>query len=228
MPTKQELEAINDELLAENGQLRRESNEQAERLEALFESLQEMKSMLEAVASRPARTRASREEFAAQIEPIVSGLKGMIESARGQIREQDKRAQLLQTMLDRNEETSREFLNTLGAVKAQTRQLGEYLSEWSGQPRLTLLKVTGAMLASTILAGLLVAFLVSWRVQPTRTLLEDATKWRVYTEEMPPEQVRQIEQQIENKLYQREQRGQIGAQTSGEQPTPAPSPGSRR
>jgi hypothetical protein len=53
---------------------------------------------------------------------------------------------------------------------------------------------------------------------------------------MPPERVREIEQQIEDKLYNREQRGQIGAQTIGAdslpatnaQPTPAPSPGSRR
>lgn len=227
MPTKQELEAINDELLAENGQLRRESSEVAERLAALSESLQEMKPLLEAVASKPQRTRASREEFAAQIEPIVNGLKGVIESARQQTIEQNKRAQLLQTMLDRNEQASREFMNTISAARAQTHQLSEHLSEWQGQPRITVLKIAGATFLSMIVAGVMIVSFASWKLSPTRTMIEDATKWRVLTEEMPAEKVRQLEQQIENKLYQREQNGQIGAQTVGENPmtsAPAPSP----
>ncbi len=221
MPTKQELETINDELLTENSQLRREQNEQTERLAELTEAWQSVTARLEALASRPPQnapnspTAGSRDELAAQIEPLVTGLKQMLDRTKSEAVDQNKRAQILQTMLERNERTNYEFMDSLNVVKVQTLKLRDYLHEWSGQPRMTMLKVTGAMFFSTILAGLLIAFLVSWRLQPTRTLQEDAMKWRVFTEEMSAERVRAIEQEIENKLYRRQQDGQIGAQTTG-------------
>lgn len=221
MPTKQELETINDELLAENSQLRREGSEQSARLEALTGDLQGVAARLEALASRPpqsapnSQTASSRDELAAQIEPLVAGLKQMLDRAKMEAIEQNKRAQILQTMLERNERTNHEFMDSLNVVKGQTFKLRDYLNEWSGQPRLTMWKVTGAMFFSTILAGLLIAFVVSWSLSPTRRLIEDATKWQVLTEGMPPEQVREWEQGIENKLYQREQNGQTEGQTTG-------------
>jgi len=227
MPSKQELETINDELLTENDQLRRESGTQAQQLAALTEALQSVTARLEALASRPpasapgSQNASSRDELAAQIEPLVTGLKQMLDRIKSEAIDQNKRAQILQSMVERNERTNYEFMDSLNVVKGQTLKLGDYLDRWSGQPRLTVLKVTGAMFFSTMLAGLLIAFLVSWRLQPTRTLQEDATKWRVLTETMPPERIREIEQEIENKLYRRQQNGQIGAQTSGENAPPA-------
>jgi hypothetical protein len=236
MPTKQELETINDELLTENSQLRREGAEQAERLEALFESLQEMRSLLETLASSQQPSGSLPEALAAQIEPLVAGLRQMIEAARQQAAEQGKRAQYLQAMQERSEQVSHQFMNQVAETSLQTHRLAQYLNEWHEQPKLTLWKITGAMFGSVLLAGLLIVSFASWRLEPTRTLQEDATKWRVLTEGMPPERVREIEQQIEDKLYRREQRGQIGAQTTGESappatsagPTPAQSPSSRR
>lgn len=236
MPTKQELETINDELLTENSQLRREGAEQAERLEALFESLQEMRSLLEALASSQQPSGSSPDALAAQIEPLVAGLRQMIEAARQQTAEQGRRVQYLQAMQERSEQVSEQFMNQVAETSNQTHRLAQYLNEWHEQPRITWWKITGAMFGSVLLAGLLIVSFASWKLEPTRTLQEDATKWRVLTETMPPEKVREIEQQIENKLYNREQRGQIGAQTTGAdsppetsaQPSPAPSPGSRR
>jgi archaellum component FlaC len=233
MPTKQELETINDELLTENSQLRREGAEQAERLEALSESLQEVTARLEALASNKQQSATgSPDVLAAQIEPLVAGLRQMIEAARQQTAEQGKRAQYLQAMQERSEQVSEQFMNQVAETSNQTHRLAQYLNEWHEQPRITLWKITGAMFGSVLLAGLLIVSFASWRLQPTRTLQEDATKWRVLTEGMPPERVREIEQQIENKLYNREQRGQIGAQTTGADSPPAtsaePSPGSRR
>jgi hypothetical protein len=233
MPTKQELETINDELLTENSQLRREGAEQAERLEALFESLQEMRSLLEALASNQ-QSSGSPDALAAQIEPLVGGLRQMIEAARQQSAEQSKRAQYLQAMQERSEQVSEQFMSQVAETSNQTHRLAQYLNEWHEQPRITLWKITGAMFGSVLLAGLLIVSFASWKLEPTRTLQEDATKWRVLTETMPPEKVREIEQQIENKLYNREQRGQIGAQTTGADSPPAtsaeptPAPSSRR
>jgi hypothetical protein len=231
MPTKQELETINDELLAENDQLRRERSEQAQQLAALTEALQGVTARLDAFANRPpasapsSQNASSRDELAAQIEPLVAGLKQMLDRAKMEAIDQNKRAQILQTMLERNERTNYEFMDSLNVVKVQTLTLRDYLHEWSGQPRLTVLKVTGAMFFSTILAGLLIAFLVSWSLSPTRTLIEDATKWQVLTEEMPPEQIREWEQRIENKLYRRQQDAQTEGQTSGAN-TPTTTPDS--
>jgi hypothetical protein len=221
MPTKQELETINDDLLAENSQLRREGSEQTARLEALTGNLQAIAARLETLASRPPQsapnslTASSRDKLAAQIEPLVTGMKQMLDRAKMEAIDQNKRAQILQTMLERNERTNGEFINSISRAKDQTERLTQYLDRWQGQPRMTMWKVTGAMFFSTILAGLLIAFLVSWRLQPTRRTFEDATKWQVLTEGMPPEQIREWEQTIENKLYRRQQDGQIGAQTSG-------------
>ncbi len=221
MPTKQELEAINDELLTENDRLRRESGTQAQQLAALTEALQSVSTRLEALASRPpasapgSQNASSRDELAVQIEPLVTGLKQMLDRIKSEATDLNKCAQILQKMVERNERTNYEFMDSLNVVKGQTFKLGDYLDRWSGQPRLTVLKVTGAMFFSTILAGLLIAFLVSWRLQPTRTLQEDAMKWRVFTEEMTLEQVGRMEQEIENRLYRRQRDGRIGAQTSG-------------
>jgi archaellum component FlaC len=232
MPTKQELETINDELLTENSQLRREGAEQAERLEALFESLQEMRSLLEALASNKQPSGSSPDALAAQIEPLVAGLRQMIEAARQQAAEQGKRAQYLQAMQERSEQVSEQFMNQVAETSNQTHRLAQYLNEWHEQPKITLWKITGAMFGSVLLAGLLIVSFASWKLEPTRTLQEDATKWRVLTEGMLPERVREIEQQIENKLYKREQCGQIGPQTIGADSPPAtnaePTPGSRR
>src|ERR1051325_8042659 len=104
MPTKQELETINDDILTENSQLRREGEAQAERLEALFESLQEMRALLEALASNQQPSGSSPDALAAQIEPLVNGLRQMIEVARQQSAEQGKRAQYLQAMQERSEQ----------------------------------------------------------------------------------------------------------------------------
>lgn len=238
MPTKQELETINDELLSENNQLRRERNDQTKRLAELTEALQSVTARLEELASRPpqsgtgSQTASSRDELAAQIEPLVTGLRQMLDHAKLETIDQNKRALILQALVERNEQTNSEFLNSISrtkkhadAAERHAERLNKYLNRWQGQPRMTMLKVTGAMFFSTILAGLLIAFLVSWRLQPTRTLQEDATKWRVFTEEMTPEQVRRIEQEIENKLYRRQQDGQIGAQTTGAD-APATTPNS--
>jgi len=229
MPTKQELETINDDLLAENSQLRREGSEQTARLEALTGNLQQIAARLEAAASRPPRsapnnqTASSRDELAAQIEPLVTGLRQMSERAKLETIEQNKRAQILQTMLERNERTSSEFMNSMSAAKRQTdaaewqtRRLSNYLDEWQGQPRMTMLKVTGAMFLSTILAGLLIAFLVQWSLSPTRQLIEDANKWRALTEAMTPEQVRQIE----SRLNQSEQSTGASAPTTNANSAP--------
>jgi hypothetical protein len=221
MPTKQELETINDELLTENSQLRREGSEQTARLEALTGNLQAIAARLEAAASRPpasapnSQTASSRDELAAQIEPLVTGMKQMLDRAKMEAIDQNKRAQILQTMLERNERTNYEFMDSLNVVKGQTLHLRDYLDRWQGQPRMTMLKVTGAMFFSTILAGLLIAFVVLWSLSPTRRMFEDATKWQVLTEGMPPEQVREWEQTIENKLYRRQQDGQTERQTTG-------------
>jgi len=228
MPAKLELETINDELLSENNQLRREQNDQTERLAELTGALESVTARLESLASRPlqsatnSQTASSRDELAAQIEPLVTGLRQMLDHAKSETIDQNKRALILQALVQRNEQTNSEFLNSISrtkqhadAAERHADRLNKYLNRWQGQPRMTMLKVTGAMFFSTILAGLLIAFLVSWRLQPTRTLQEDATKWRVFTEEMTPEQVRRIEQEIENKLYRRQQEGQIGAQTTG-------------
>jgi hypothetical protein len=232
MPTKQELETINDELLTENSQLRREGAELADRLEALSESLQEMRSLLEALASNQQPSGSSPDAVAAQIEPLVARLRQIIEAARQQSTEQGRRAQYLQAMQERSEQVSEQFMNQVAETSNQTHRLAQYLNEWHEQPRITLWKITGAMFGSVLLAGLLIVSFASWKLEPTRTLQEDATKWRVLTEGMPPERVREIEQQIENKLYNREQRGQIGAQTTGADSPPAtsaePTPGSRR
>jgi hypothetical protein len=235
MPTKQELETINDDLLAENGQLRREQSDQAARLTALTEALQSVTARLEALASRPpanaassSQTASSRDELAAQIEPLVTGLKAMLEHAKLEIIEQNKRAQILQALVQRNEQTNREFLNSVSqakqhanAVERHADRLNKYLDRWQGQPRMTMLKVTGAMFLSTILAGLLIAFLVQWNLSPTRQLNEDASKWRALTDAMTPEQVRQIE----NKLNQREQNtGMNTPPAASAEPTPASQP----
>ncbi len=146
----------------------------------------------------------------------------MLEHAKLELIEQNKRALILQALIQRNEQTNSEFLNSIrqakqyaNAAERHAERLSKYIDRWQGQPRMTMLKVTGAMFFSTILAGLLIAFLVSWRLQPTQTMQEDATKWRVLTETMPPERIKEIEQEIENKLYRRQQDGQIGAQTTG-------------
>src|SRR5918911_3242822 len=129
MPTKQELETINDELLTENSQLRREGAEQAERLEALFESLQEMRSLLEALASNQ-QSSGSPDALAAQIEPLVGGLRQMIEAARQQSAEQSKRAQYLQAMQERSEQVSEQFMSQVAETSNQTHRLAQYLNEW--------------------------------------------------------------------------------------------------
>ncbi len=221
MPSKQELETINDELLTENDQLRRESGTQAQQLAALTEALQSVTARLEALASRPpasapgSQNASSRDELAAQIEPLVTGLKQMLDRIKSEAIDQNKRAQILQTMVERNERTNYEFMDSLNVVKGQTLHLRDYLDRWQGQPRMTMLKVTGAMFLSTMLAGLLIAFVVLWSLSPTRRMFEDATKWQVLTEGMPPEQVREWEQTIENKLYRRQQDGQTERQTTG-------------
>ncbi len=51
MPTKQELETINDDLLMENSGLRREQTEQTQRLTELTEALQSVTARLEALAA---------------------------------------------------------------------------------------------------------------------------------------------------------------------------------
>jgi DNA-binding ferritin-like protein len=222
MPTKQELETINDDLLAENSQLRRDGSEQTARLEALTGNLQQIAARLEALASRPpasatgSQTDSSRDELAAQIEPLVTGLKQMIERAKSETIDQNKHAQILQTMLERNERTSSEFTNSIRQADIQTDRLSNYLNKWQGQPRMTMWKVTGAMFLSTILAGLLIAFLVQWSLSPTRQLIEDASKWRALTQAMTPEQVRQIE----SRLNQSEQSTGASAPTTNANSAP--------
>ena len=228
MPTKQELETINDELLTANDRLQHEQSAQAQRLAALSENLAAITARLEALASRPPQrtpnhqSASSRDELAAQIEPLVIGLNALLAHAKLELIEQNKRALILQALVQRNEQTTGEFLHSLrqaqqhaAAAEWHTDRLGQYLDRWQGQPRLTMLKVTGAMFGSTILAGLLIGCLVLWRLQPTQTMQADAMKWRVLTEELPPEQLRQLEQAIETKLSQRQQSGQSGAQPSG-------------
>ncbi len=219
MPTKQELETINDELLTENSQLRRESSEQGQHLAELTESLESITTRLEALASQPPQpsaTASSPDALAAQVEPLVNGLRAMIERAKSETIEQNKRAQILQTMLDRNEQTNREFSNHVRAATVQSERLSAYLDKWQGQPRMTMWKVTGAMFLSTILAGLLIAFLVQWNLSPTRQLIEDANKWRALSQAMTPEQIRQIE----NQLNQRGQEsGASAPPMSGSEPT---------
>jgi hypothetical protein len=220
MPTKQELETINDELLTENSQLRREQTEQGQHLAELTESLESITARLETLASQPPQPSAtanSPDALAAQIEPLVTGLKAMIERAKLETIEQNKRAQILQTMLDRNEGTNREFSNHIRAATVQSERLSAYLDKWQGQPRMTMLKVTGAMFLSTILAGLLIGCLVLWSLSPTRQLIEDASKWRALSQAMTPEQIRQIE----NQLNQRGQESGVSAPPTTNLSTPA-------
>jgi hypothetical protein len=217
MPTKQELETTNDELLTENSQLRREQSEQGQHLAELTESLESITARLEALASQPQSATSSPDALAAQIEPLVTGLKAMIERAKLETIEQNKRAQILQTMLDRNEQTNREFSNHVRAATVQSERLSAYLDKWQGQPRMTMWKVTGAMFLSTILAGLLIGCLVLWSLSPTRQLIEDANKWRALSQAMTPEQIRQIE----NQLNQRGQESGASAPPTTNLSTPA-------
>jgi hypothetical protein len=228
MPTKQELETINDDLLSQNEQLQRESAERIEQLTELTATLQAIAARLEnlaAAAPQPqsASNSSNRDEFAAQIEPLVTGLKKMIEAAHTSAAEQQRQTQIIRAQNEQAVETTRKFKTLIAHASQETYQLGRSMTAASEQPKVTLLKIAGAMFASMILAGVLIVFYASWTLSPSRRALEDATKWQVLTEEMPPEKVKQIEQQIENKLYKREQNGQIGAQTSGANSQPAAS-----
>jgi hypothetical protein len=147
----------------------------------------------------------------------------MIERQKMETVDQYKRLQVLQTMLERNERTNGEFTNSIRRADIQTDRLSKYIDKWQGQPRMTMWKVTGAMFVSTILAGLLIAFLVSWKLSPTRQLIEDASKWRALTEAMTPEQVKGIE----SRLNQREQNNSNGANmppATNAEPTPSSQP----
>jgi hypothetical protein len=227
MPSKQELETINDELLTENEQLQRESAERIEQLTELTVMLQAIAARLEnlaAAAPQPqSASSSSRDEFAAQIEPLVAGLKKMIEAAHASAAEQQRQTQIIRAQNEQADEMTRKFKTLIAHASQETYQLGRYMTAASEQPRVTLLKIAGAMFTSMIVAGALIVFYASWTLSPSRRALEDATKWQVLTEEMLPEKVKQIEQQIENKLYKREQNGQIGAQTSGANSQPAAS-----
>lgn len=229
MPTKERLEEINDELLAENARLYRTT----ERMQEMFG---ELKELIESRISTPAGAaapathpppegRPSPEQIARQVStetmrqfgPVVERMGQVIaamerahERAEERLEEADGRQEKLTLSAEEQNRSIRAFTSLIEQARAETellreaaRRTKESFFDLIAQRWRSVLLLTAVAMTVGILAG---TYAVREIMRPDQLVIEESQNWRILTYDMDGQQYGRLMGEIKAKreriLYQ--------------------------
>jgi hypothetical protein len=225
MPTKEQLEEINDELLAENARLYRTTEQVREmfgELKELIESRVQAPAAAATLATQPPlKEKPSPEQIAQKVSaetmqqfaPVVARMGEVIKTMELAHDRAELKIDQAQIQLNRLDEISR----LVWDVRQETQGL-QTAARLTKESFWDMLEARGMRVLLTVIISLLIGVLIAAYVfrqvtAPDTLTLEASENWQIYTYDMTPEQKAQLMAEI------RAKREKIVAEQDSSQPS---------
>jgi uncharacterized phage infection (PIP) family protein YhgE len=236
MPSKAQLELLNDELLSENDQLRSKNSQRKTEFSEVAQQINGLQAQLKDVSKALSKPAPTMDSFAQQIAPLVERLGEVISTMeRASIRADEKmqemaacRSELEEISQQQNARLSK-FSSLIEQAHYKTRELGE-MARLNTESLLDMLVERGwRVLLMILISGSLAAIATSLAIsrinEPNAVVQQQSDNWYILTYEMTPEQKVELMNGIRAKRQRLERETDSSApSTTTDSQTPQPSP----